>query len=266
MMRAAGAPCSPALAHAPPDVLDVDDRVVDDHADGDHEPREDHRVDRVAAQVEHEHGRHQRQRDRHQADQCGAPLEQEGDQGGHHEQAAEQQREGQVVDRHVDEVGLAEDVGVDRHAGQPGFQVGQGLVDALGDPHGVGAGGLLDHEQQARPRVDDRVADERLRALVDHRDVADAHEVVAAAPDRDLRQVVGPDDRQDVADAEALVGGVGRSRRCRSRAEVRVPEQARVEQSAVAVMTSSSDTSCARIAWGRRSRAPGAVARPRSRR
>ena len=52
------------LAQAPHDVLDVDDRVVDDDADAITKPGQDHRVDRRAAQVEHEHRRHQRQRDR----------------------------------------------------------------------------------------------------------------------------------------------------------------------------------------------------------
>ena len=90
-----------ALAQAPPDVLDVDDRVVHHDPDGDHQAGQDHRVDRLAAQVEHEHRRHQRQRDGQQADQRGAPLEEEGDQDADHQQAAEQQRQREVVDRLV---------------------------------------------------------------------------------------------------------------------------------------------------------------------
>ena len=38
------------LAQAAHDVLDVDDRVVDDHPDGDDEARQDHRVDRAPAE------------------------------------------------------------------------------------------------------------------------------------------------------------------------------------------------------------------------
>ena len=43
-------PARRAQAQPPHDVLDVDDRVVHDHPDRDHEPGQDHRVDRRAAQ------------------------------------------------------------------------------------------------------------------------------------------------------------------------------------------------------------------------
>ena len=58
------APLLAMLAQTPHDVLDVHDGVVDDGADGDHQPRQDHRVDGGPTQVEHEQGGHQRQRDR----------------------------------------------------------------------------------------------------------------------------------------------------------------------------------------------------------
>ena len=37
------------LAQTPQDVLHANDRIVDDHADSDHEPSQDHRVDRGPA-------------------------------------------------------------------------------------------------------------------------------------------------------------------------------------------------------------------------
>ena len=87
------------LAQAPDDVLDVDDGVVDDRAEGDHEPRQDHGVDRGLAQVEHEHRRHQRERDREQADQRHPPLVEEGAEDQHHQDGADEERHRQVVDR-----------------------------------------------------------------------------------------------------------------------------------------------------------------------
>ena len=52
-------PAFAALAQPPNDVLDVDDGVVDDVAEGDHEPGQDHRVDRGPARVQHEARRDQ---------------------------------------------------------------------------------------------------------------------------------------------------------------------------------------------------------------
>ena len=91
-------PSLPMLAQAPHDVLDVDDGVVDHHAKRDHEARQHHRVDRRAGRVEHQPGREQRQRDGDDADQRGAPFVQERDEHQHDQDAAEQQRVGQVVD------------------------------------------------------------------------------------------------------------------------------------------------------------------------
>ena len=67
----------PVLSQPSDDVLDVDDGVVHERAQGDDQPRERHRVDRLVLRVEHEQGRRDRQRDGQQADQRHPPLEQE---------------------------------------------------------------------------------------------------------------------------------------------------------------------------------------------
>ncbi len=72
------------LAQPPYDILHVDDGVIDDATDGNHKPRQDHRVDGGPAQVEHKPRCHQGQWDRHQADQGGTPLEEEGSEDQHH--------------------------------------------------------------------------------------------------------------------------------------------------------------------------------------
>jgi hypothetical protein len=52
------------LAQASPDVLDVDDRVVDHDPERDHEPASTITLIGLAPRVEDERGRHERQRDR----------------------------------------------------------------------------------------------------------------------------------------------------------------------------------------------------------
>ena len=53
-------PVESLLPQPPHDVLDVDDRVVDDDADGNHQPGQDHRVDHCARPVQHQPRGHQR--------------------------------------------------------------------------------------------------------------------------------------------------------------------------------------------------------------
>ncbi len=57
-------------AHAPQDVLDADDRVIDQYAERDGEASQGHGVQRVPHAVEHEHGRQQGQGNRCECDQC----------------------------------------------------------------------------------------------------------------------------------------------------------------------------------------------------
>ena len=42
------------LAQAADDVFDIDDRIVDHDADGDHKPGQDHRVERRPGEIQHE--------------------------------------------------------------------------------------------------------------------------------------------------------------------------------------------------------------------
>ena len=63
-----GLPVLPVLAQPAEDVLDVDDRVVDQLADGDGQAAERHRVDRQAEQREHDRRDQDRERDGGQRD------------------------------------------------------------------------------------------------------------------------------------------------------------------------------------------------------
>jgi hypothetical protein len=178
-------------------------RIVDDHPDGDHQPRQQHDVDRDAVEVEEDDRRDERQRDRDEADQRRAPLEQERRQDQHDEQAAEQQRRREVVDRGLDEARRPEDRRVDRDVGQARAHRVHGVLEALRQLQRVGARVLLDDEQQARAVVDDRVAAERLVLLLERRDVGDAQALAVAALDDDLAEVGSAVDADLVADIEA---------------------------------------------------------------
>ena len=222
------APLRGGQAESSHDVLDVDDGVVDDGAERDHEARQHHRVDGGAAGVEHQPGRDQRHRDGDDADQRAAPVEQEQRQDDHDQHRAEHQRLAEVVQRLLHEGRRPEDRRVDVEAGEPGPHLVDGVLDALRDVERVPPRELLDDHHETRAAVDDRVADERLVVLHDAGDVADADGLATALGHDDLGQLGGLEHRQDVVDVEPLVGGVDEAALADDRA-ARVLEDARVE-------------------------------------
>jgi hypothetical protein len=94
---------------APPDVLHVDDRVVDDNAERDDQAGEHHRVDGAAVGGQQPRRRHQRERHGENRNQRAAPFVEKGDQYGDDERSTEQHRQPEVPERHLDERRRAED-------------------------------------------------------------------------------------------------------------------------------------------------------------
>jgi hypothetical protein len=196
------------LAQAPRDVLDVDDRVVDDDPDRDHEPGQDHRVDGGAGEEQDEPGGREREWDGHQTDQRRPPLEQEGQQDEEDEQGADQQGAREVAQSELDEIGRPEDRRVDLDPLQARSQLVERILDATRDIEGVRPRELLDDEHQARTVVDDGVPDERLMVLDQIGDIGQA-DLAAVAPDQvHMGEVTRRQDRRHVADGQSLVGGV----------------------------------------------------------
>ena len=74
------------------DVFDIDDGVIDQFADGDGQPSQRHRVDADSEVGHRDDGRHQRQRNRRQADERGAEIPEEQEQNDRDEHAAFEQR------------------------------------------------------------------------------------------------------------------------------------------------------------------------------
>ena len=90
------------------DVLDVDDGVVHQRADRDREAAERHGVERAAEGGEHEDAHDERQRDGDGGDERRAEVAEEQEQDDEDEDRAVAQRDRDVVDRDLDEVGLPE--------------------------------------------------------------------------------------------------------------------------------------------------------------
>ena len=99
--------------HAEPqialDILDDDDRVVDDDADRQHQPEQRQIVQREAERGEHRKGADQRHRDRHDRDDRGAPGLQKQDDDDDDEDHGLEDRLLHLVDRFGDELGRVVD-------------------------------------------------------------------------------------------------------------------------------------------------------------
>ena len=104
------------LAQTPENIFDVDDGVVDQRADRDGHAAQSHRVDRRAEKFERQHRGEQRERDRQQRNERGAQIHEKQKQDHNHHDGAVAQRVDDVIDGDLDEIRLAKDLPVDRHA------------------------------------------------------------------------------------------------------------------------------------------------------
>ena len=127
-----------ALLDVAVDVLDHDDGVVDDEADGQHQRQQRQQVDGIAERQQREHHADQRQRNGDDRDQRRAQVAEE--QEDHHDddQRRLQQRLLHLLDRGVDELGgVVGDGGL--HAGrQLPLDVREGLAHVADDGQRIG--------------------------------------------------------------------------------------------------------------------------------
>jgi len=181
------------LPEVPVDVLDDDDRVVDEDADGEDEGKEGHAVERVAIEVIDEQGERERHRhrDTHDSGLAGTQgqrdQDDDGDRGDEH--VIEQLvgllfRRLPVVSGHGDV-----DVRGDEAASER-VDLGQGLAD---DDAGIGALFLGDGNRHGLvlPGGAPRDAPARARGAEAHEDVV-ARFLGAVPEGRDIPQVDGP--------------------------------------------------------------------------
>src|SRR5579864_5216773 len=99
-----------------PDVLDVDDRIVDDFADRDRETAKGHPVDRRAKRNQDGGGGQDRQRDRREADDREAAVAKKRDEDHDDEHRSDQHRLPNAANRRRDKGGLTKDRRLDAGA------------------------------------------------------------------------------------------------------------------------------------------------------
>ena len=130
-------------------ILHVDDGVIDDHADGNGEAAEGHRVHADAGPLENEHGDAEGKRHGHERDEGGAEIQQEDedDDGDHDRSVAD--GFGEITDGMVDEVLLLEKQGGFHAFRERRLEFCEGLGDFPGECAGVEAGSLGDRHDHA---------------------------------------------------------------------------------------------------------------------
>ena len=171
------------------DVLDLDDRIVDENADHEGEPQQGHHVQAEPEHVHEEEGRNQRDRHRDGGDQRRAPIAQEDE----HDERSQQHAFEQRVPR-GDETGAGliyarQDLG-DRDAFMGRQQLRDGLIDA------VLSGDLARIFDFADLKADDGLSVQQregayLRgAVTDVRDIGEPHRTPAAGRNRDVANLL----------------------------------------------------------------------------
>ena len=223
----------PFLAQ-PRDVLEHDDRIVDDHARGECQAAQRHHVEAQIGLAHEEERGDQRDRQRQRNDEGAAAMAEEEEDHQDRQRAADQGVVADVVERVLDEHRLVVDGGQARARRQGRLEFFEGLVDGVGHGHGIAVAFLVHRQFDGLVRVDaddafaflvalahigdvlepDRHAvldlDQHLAHLVEVGELVDrAHEVTLAAfldaPGRDIDVLVAQA-VDDVADAEVQLG------------------------------------------------------------
>ena len=139
------------LPQAPEDILHIDDRVIDQLADGDRQAAERHGVDRQTEHREHHRSDDNRQRDGRQRDESRPEVHQEQEQDDHDEERAVAERLDHVLNGQIDELFLLIQLGEDPDViGKRKPHLFQRRGDPLGDFAGVGLRLLEDREHHRR--------------------------------------------------------------------------------------------------------------------
>ena len=143
------------------DVLEDDDRIVDDATDGDRQPAERQDVQRDPGDLHDHERREDRQRDADRGDERRADVEQEQEDREDREDRAEAALAEQPLARLEDEddwSATVDDLDLARVAGRDLVELG---LDVLGDGDGVGGARLADRDRDGRLAVGPAVAGRR---------------------------------------------------------------------------------------------------------
>jgi len=204
-------------AHAEPqialDVLDDDDRVVDDDADRQHQPEQRKVIERKAEGGEHRKGANKRDRDCHDRDDRGAPGLQEQNDDDDDEDDGLEDRLLYFVDRFGDEFGRVIDDVVSEAAREAARQLPDRRHDAIGRSKRIRAGTLEDQQRYGLPLVEIAVGAVILGAEFDACDITDARDApVRIVPDDDIGELARVDEAPQRLDIQLKGAGACRRR------------------------------------------------------
>ena len=160
----------------PVDVLQHHDGVVDHDPDEQQQGKQGHRIEGVAEEVHHRDRAKQRHRNRRGDDHRGAETLQKQP----HDERSEQRALDQVTFQRIDHLADENRVVLDVMQFETGRQLGPDLAldplaHALDDLHRVGVGHFHDSDADGRLAVEARELAEIREAVLDFRDVAQAH-------------------------------------------------------------------------------------------
>ena len=183
----------PVLAHVPFDVLDHDDRVVDDDAGREHDAEQRQRVDRKTEQLHEREGADERDRNRDRRNDRAAPVLQEQEHHEHDEADGLGQRLQHLDDRLVHDRDVVErDLRLEpRRKVLP--QALELALDAREHLNGVRGRQQLDADAGRFHAGESQVRRVALGAELDAADVAHAHQRAALAGlDDDVLELLRP--------------------------------------------------------------------------
>ena len=159
------------------DVLQHHDRVVDDDADRERERQHGQHVEREAHVPDQREGGDDRGRNRDGGDHRRAEIAEEQPHHDGGENGADHQVFLHARDRRFDELRLVADDAKLITGGQDSLQIGEPLLDVVGDLDGVGAGLLADLQQHGGLAVDARLRARFGHAVLDASDIAQPNRV-----------------------------------------------------------------------------------------
>ncbi len=164
------------LGDHPLDILDDDDRVVDDDADGEHERQQRYGIGRVADDQHDREGADDRHRHGDQRDQGRAQPAEEQEHDDRHQYESDDEGADDLAERRGDEDRGVPEEGVADILRKALLQPVQGLPHLPGDIDRVGAGGLVDADRRRRRAVEPAVPLLCLGPEIDARHVLDAND------------------------------------------------------------------------------------------
>ena len=196
-----GASGCPVLPQAAKDVLHVDDRIVDEFADGNRQSSERHCIDRESGEMKDRRCGEDGNRYGGERDRRRSPVQEKGEEhDGHHDDRLEQHHL-EIVNGRLDEVGLAEQDLIGFHPGREASRrLLQALLDFACQDDRIDAGLLFHGDNDGWfPHVT-RVSALELRRKLDLGDLAQVDRRVASRRHHQIAQVVQAGAAADVAD------------------------------------------------------------------